>query len=399
MPKDKTYYTGVVIIVWVALLTSYPYIFSLILPVPSLAAMQVLVVVSLLSWAMFMKPKLHNLPKNITNIFIIQTIVWILYIYIHRDTSYFTRLIYILSSYLALLSLYNYQNGIRLFFEKYNKWIAFMALGGAAMFFVILLTGMQPLFEFVEQDNRPGYFFGLTATNTWSLNVIRFAGFFDEPGQMAFWGVWALLFNHLFFHNKRGETILIYCLVLTFSLAYYIQLFLYLLFFKIKSAKTGLLIISMGFIIGFGIYSMKESYPIVYKFTFERLETSNSGGIKGDNRSNLADLAKKTFIQHPIVGVGARKAVEKMEYMGDNPYTLLAYDGIIGALNTYLPLIIIIVLNYKKINFLKAVFIIVVGYLQRPYNVYFISPFMLYCFVTLSYLKYNVKSYCNYRML
>lgn len=271
-----------------------------------------------------------------------------------------------------------------------------MAVCGSVTFFVVLLTDLQPFFEFVEQDHRTGYFFGLTATNTWAGNIIRFAGFFDEPGQMAFWGIWALIFNLLFIQSKHVERALIICLVFTFSLAYYIQLFLFLILFKIKNIRNAILICGVTLAIGGAIYSMKESYPILYRFTFERLEIDRSGKIQGDNRTNLAEIAKKVFVQHPAFGIGARKAVETMEYMGDNPYTLLAYDGIVGTINTYLPLIFLICWNYKRKCLMKAVFILAVGYLQRPFSVYFISSFILYSFIILSYFKYNKNRACNH---
>lgn len=390
---EKGYFKGIQIIVWIALLSSYPYIFSLILPIPSFGVMQVLVLLCLIGWSLYKKPVLMNLPKNITNIFIIQGLIWLIYVFIHRDTSYFTRIVYVFATYCCLVGLYNYPNGILIFFRRYNKWIMVMAIGGIIAFFLVLLADMQPLFEFIEQDDRPGYFFGMTATNTWIGNIIRYAGYFDEPGQMAFWGIWALLFNHLFIHNRLVEKLLLICLIFTLSLAYYIQALMYLLFFKIKKLKSAIsLSFILAFIIGIAFY-LKDSNPFLYEFTFARLEHDDMGQLKGDNRSNLAENAKAVFIEHPIVGVGARFAQDHLEYMGDNPYTLLAYDGIIGTINSYLPLLFILILNYKRIEFFKVCAIIIVGYIQRPYSVYFISPFILYSFLTLSYFKYNAKNF------
>ena len=57
---------------------------------------------------------------------------------------------------------------------------------------------LEPLFQFIEMDGRPGYFYGLFTTNTVFGGFVRNAGFYDEPGALSNWGVFALLFNKLF---------------------------------------------------------------------------------------------------------------------------------------------------------------------------------------------------------
>lgn len=280
-----------------------------------------------------------------------------------------------------------------------------MAIGGTVAFFLILLTGMPPLFEFTEFDERTGYCFGLTTTNAYFFRIIRYAGFFDEPGQIAFWGIWALIFNYLFFKNRKFEKVLSICLIFTFSMAYYIQMFFYILFFKIRDKKNIFnLLIVLG-LVGGVIYSTKDSDFDLYVLTFKRFEADDSGKLKGDNRSDLAELAEDVFLQNPVFGAGARHVADDFPYMNANPFFTLAVDGIVGTINTYLPLIFIICLNFKRRDLIKAIFILVLGYLQRPYGIPFIFPFTLYSFVMLSYLKYNAKrrldkeNYCGDSML
>lgn len=393
--KDDIYTISVFSIITIVIISSYPYVFSLFLPLPSFLVMQVFAFTSLILISMIFKCKLKSLSKNLTVVLVLQILVWLCFVVIHKDTTYFTRITYLVVSYLSLICLCNCNKGVNGYFKGYNNWIAFMSVAGAATFFIVLFTGMPPLFEFVEQDQRQGYFLGLTTTNTIIGNIIRYAGFFDEPGQMAFWGVWALLFNVSFIKNEKLEKILIIALVFTFSIAYYIQLFFYLLLFKIKNFKTILIVCVIVVIVGCGIYSTKDSDFDLYRLTFYRLEMDSYGKMQGDNRSNLSENAKKVFSQHPIFGAGARNATENMPYMGDNPYTLLAYDGIIGLINTYLPIIFILLYFFKVREFWKLFIIIALGYAQRPFSNYFLSSFILYSFVILSYYKYNVKNNSN----
>ncbi len=395
MKFGNVYSKGVNIIAWIALLSSYPYVFYLFIPIPPFEILLILTAGILIILGIIFKPTLSNLPKNIIILLICQCIIWLIFCIIHHDTSYFVRIIYLFITYILYISLNNTTKGIAGFYRTYNKWIMIMSIGGTIAFLTIIITGIPPLFEFTEQDGRPGYCFGLTTTNTWIGNIIRYSGLFDEPGQMAFWGMWALIFNLVFIKNMKLEKIIICCLIFTFSIAYYIQLFFYLIFFKIKKIKYAIIICVTALSVGVSIYILKDNYPVIYKFTFERLETNSSGGFQGDNRSNLATIARKAFHQNPIIGVGARNAVETMEYMGDNPYTLLAYDGIVGTINTYLPLLFILIQNFRRPFLVKALIILAIGYLQRPASVYLISPFIIYGFTILCYLKYHTPHEIN----
>ena len=61
--------------------------------------------------------------------------------------------------------------------------------------------------------------------------ILRIAGFFDEPGTMAFFLVFALLINKVVFNSKKNEILILISGFFTFSLAFYIIGFFYLLFF------------------------------------------------------------------------------------------------------------------------------------------------------------------------
>ena len=290
-----------------------------------------------------------------------------------------------------MLCLHNTIGGVIRFVKLYNYIILLMAIGGAICFFMVFLCSFRPLFEFQNVDGRTAYCFGLTCTNTYVGNVIRYAGYFDEPGAMAYWGIFALLFNRLFFNNRRYEWLLIFCLIFTFSLAYYIQVFFYLIFFSIKRSRDVLLLIGVLSLIIGGIFLSKDTDYDVYRFTLYRFEINETTGqFEGDNRSGLSEKAKTQFFKAPILGIGAQN-MDAIDYMADNPYEILAKDGIIGQIVTYLPLIFIAVYGLKtNKKYLYASIILALGYLQRPFHVDIIHPIMLYMFFS-STIEYYYK--------
>lgn len=385
----KGYRVIVYSVVLLCLFSCYPYVFPQFLPIPSVNIMG-FIDLFLLSLVAFGTIRVGLLKPIVTQLFLLQLIAWILFFFIHYDKTYFTRIFFLITTYLSLVLLEKDRDGILGFSKFYNNIILIMAIGGTCVFFCVLFFNFQPLFEFQNMDTRTAYCYGLTCSNALFGNVVRYAGYFDEPGAMAFWGVYALIINRLFIFNKQFENILLVCLLFTFSLAYYIQLFFFLIFFKIKSTKAYILLISSIILVSTAILSLKDTdYGKIYEFTFERLEfDENSGSIKGDNRSDLADTAKKYFFSSPFVGHGPGLIME-VSNMADNPYENLATDGIIGTLIMYAPLIAVwLICKERKYRF--AVVILLLGYLQRPFHPNFIHPFTLYLFVVLSIYKYKL---------
>lgn len=393
--KDAKYKMLVYLIVIVGILGAYPYVFNQMFPIPGLSLLAVFVCISLAVISIGFKSVLAPLPHIFNVVFLIQTIAWVLYILLHRDFSYVERVVFMIEVYAMILCIYNCRGGLYAFFEKYNKWVVYMVAGGAICFFLVLFLGIPYLYSYPNKDGRMSYCFLLTTTNVLRGSIIRFAGFFDEPGAMAFWGIWALLFNKLYFRNEKYEKILMICLVFTLSMAYYIQIFFYLLFYKVKSVKHIILIVVAILVLGGGIYYASEKIPGLYTLTFSRFETDNTGKLRGDNRSELAELAKVQFEKAPLIGVGNGKASE-MEYMSDNPYETLAFDGIIGTIITYLPLIYLWVISGKEMRF--AIIILALGFLQRPFHHYILYYFMLYGLMLLSINKQkNENTYIRHR--
>lgn len=360
------------------LFSSYPYVFCQFLPIPYIKTLSVLFL-SAFGIILLIKKKIQLPFSPFSEIILIQSIIWIFFCIYHQDSSYITRIMFIVVTYLAILCIHNTSYGVQGFLRFYNKFILVMSIGGALCFFLVLIFSYTPIFNFENVDGRTAYCFGLTCTNTYIGNVIRYAGYFDEPGAMAYWGIFALLFNRLFFYNWKFERVLMLCLVFTFSIAYYIQIFFYILFFNLKQVKHFLGLFFGAVIIIGGIYLSKDTDFDIYRFTIYRLEMDESTGtIQGDSRSELTEKAKEQFEKAPILGIGAQKFTE-IDYMADNPYEILAKDGIVGEIVTYLPLLIMVFVGVKgKKDFLYAAVILGMGYLQRPFHVDLIHPLMLY---------------------
>ena len=368
-------------LICVCLLGVYPYIFNRFLPLPGITIIYLITIVTLLLIIVFCRGKLILLPYPVNIIFLIQLLAWIAYILIHSDILYAQRILTIVLTYLQLLCLSNCQGKVNRFFLQYDKFIVIMAVGGTVCFFLVLFLNFPVLYSYSNPDGRDAFFLGLTSTNSIHGNIIRYAGFFDEPGAMAYWGIWALIFNKLFFYNKNIEKILIVCLSFTFSLAYFIQLFIYVILFKLQKLSHFIIMLILLTILGIGIYNIATQNPDLYTLTFYRLEVSDDGNLNGDNRSELAEAAQRLFYKSPIIGNGLSNT-EQIENIYDNPYETLAIDGIIGTIIVYLPLLFLWFIGNKKIKF--ALIIIFVGYLQRPFHHNIIFYFLAYSFVLLA---------------
>lgn len=66
------------------------------------------------------------------------------------------------------------------------------------------------------------------------IRVIRYAGFFDEPGTFSLFSIFALILNKVYFNDKNKELLLILVTIFTFSIAFYVTIFLFLFFYVTK---------------------------------------------------------------------------------------------------------------------------------------------------------------------
>ncbi len=382
--------------VFFILVSAYPFAFCQFIPLPAINILGFaffLILFGLLAW----RRKLYSLPLVFNAIFFIQLLIWGFYAVYHSDSSYITRVCFLSVAYMSLLFIHNYSiKGIMGFLNIYRWMILFFAIGGTITFFLVLFDLLDPFFYYTNQDGRVAAFYGLTCTNAFYGTIIRYAGFFDEPGAMAYWGVFALIINRLFFYDTKYEKYLMICLAFTFSMAYYIQLCLFLFYVKNKF-KALLVFLAVVVTLIFCVQLMKDTDYDISALTIGRFETnSRTGDVAGDNRSELSKLAQEQFLKAPIFGIGAIR-MNEIAYMADNPFEILAKDGIVGELVTYLPLLLIFCWGIKKrrIECLTSALILFVGYQQRPFHVDLVHPIILYALTISVLLEIDVQNECN----
>lgn len=331
----------------------------------------------------------YRLPMPITGLFIVQIAVWLVYVAIHRlDTSYYTRILMLLITYLFLELQMTY--GRKEFIKTYNFWLVFQAVAGTIGFLLVLFGILEPIFEFREMDKRWGYCFGLFTTNTYYDGFVRNAGFYDEPGALAFWGMYALIINKLFVNNRKVELLLIFGLISTLSMAYFIQLAFYMWFFY-KGKRKEFITYIIAFVIALklvGSFGEQIDDAIYGRFEYnEKLEK-----IEGDNRSELMEICWKLFKESPIIGHGANHLIEisvqRREFVGANAFTGLATDGILGQIVYWSPLIFLFFLGKKDRRFVWAGLVLLLGFMQRPYDgTQLLYPLMTFTIVLQAYLS------------
>lgn len=303
----------------------------------------------------------------ITRLVCFQCFVWIFYFAIYQDTSYITRVMLILTTYF-IVSI-NQRSKENMLMSSYNSWLTFQALFGTIGFVLVLLGLLEPISVFTEMDGRPGYNFGLFTTNTYYEGLIRIAGFFDEPGALAHWGLLALWGNKLFYKNKTIEWILLIGLSCTLSIAYYVQLIFYLFVFYRTSLKKLLPILCV--IVGCMIIITNQN-ELLYNAIFGRMEyDASTGTFAGDNRSELMARCWDVFLKNPILGVGASNLIamsRDLGFVGGNFFTFWATDGILGILAMWSPFLYLIVLRAKRKEFFYVFVMFMLEFIHRPYD-------------------------------
>lgn len=282
------------------------------------------------------------------------------------------------------------------FVKTYNLWLAFQAVAGTIGFLLVVAGILHPIFEFREMDMRPGYFFGLFTTNTYFDGLVRNAGFYDEPGTLAFWGMYALIINKLFVNNRKVEILLIVGLISTLSLAYFIQVAMYAFFFY-KEQRRKLLPYIAAFILTLALISSFNER--MNDAIFGRMEyNEETGTFSGDNRSELTKVCWNIFLEAPIIGQGAQHMIEiskeRRIFVGANPNLTLAMDGIVGQLIVWSPFFFLFWLRRFDKKYGCAFWILIVGFLQRPYDgTQLLYPLMSFTIVLQAYLQARTEYY------
>lgn len=382
------------LLVWCLLMSGYPFVFTYMIGYPSLLFIVFFFLLMLLFC--FSKKKLKS-PQIGLGL----SVMWLFFLFqflLHGAISSISSMVQIIIVGVLFLFIENYISIITMI-RQYILVIATIViiafLGGVLEF----ITGAQPLFYYTAHNGKSVAVFLFTVCNSGidfvTHPIIRSSGIFDEPGTLAFYTMIALLLNAIYLKNKRIEKILLFLPITTFSVAHIMTFILYILLFKIKKKKQFILYTLLAGIITYGIYLAKDTeYHRIYQITVERFDKED-GEYKGNSRADLSHKAQKAFNENILFGIGASEQGD--DSMASNPFTLLAYYGILG----YIVVMIFfwdclfyclhLPLSQYKYNCLKCLVILFTNFQQRPFGtniVVFSSVLLLIIYIKRS-LKYK----------
>lgn len=329
----------------------------------------------------------HSLPSKVNKAFVVTSFVWLLYGIFYSDTSYFTRIVFLLITYLFLTIAYS-SNSFEKFWLFNNRFVLLQTLLSTICFILVGIGLLKPLAVYSvvnEYLTQNIYFWGGCFSKTYIGNMIRPSGYFDEPGALAAWAVYGLMFNYAFIKDKYIDKYLPWFTISTLSVAYFIQMGMFLLFKNIKKLYKLIPILLLIIISISYINNTKGTDFDIYSKTIARFEYDKDTGIAGNSRQIAKENSEKIFLENPWFGIGAKNFGNLDLVLSDNPYEILAKDGVIGFIVTYLPLIIALFYNRRKEVWICAM-IIAIGYLQRPFHINYIHDlylwsFMLFCLI------------------
>lgn len=271
-----------------------------------------------------------------------------------------------------------------------------MSIMGVIGWALVTFWGMMPFYIVIDRADEDryiaNYLLTFRALDNSNADNMRYAGFFDEPGAMGQWGIFALLFNKIFIKNKRVEFLLIFCLLLTFSMGLYLQFFFYMLFFygNFKNGTNTIVCLLLVIIVAIGIKMTENTeYDFFYQKTVGRIENifdeSRSSGkvnIAVDNRAKHTEIAYKAFTENPLFG-SDKKDLD----LGGNFYETLGLYGIVGSFFILSPYLLLLFwsIKYKDKDLFMCFIILVVGFSNRPFHNNLLTYFILYTFIALYY--------------
>lgn len=385
-----------ILLIWGVLICAHPFIFYNILGINYILILMP-AVLTLLIYCLLLKS--YKCNKTLYILISIQFLFWSIQIGFRSDFAYVSNLIQVFILILLLCST-NLLHSKDLLFKSYINFLKWMVILGTVTSIVLMFVNIEPIITYQNHDNRNGYSWILTCTNTFyqfgSTRIIRYAGFFDEPGTLCFFVLYALLINKLLYQDKKTENILLFCPLMTFSIAHLILSSCYILFFKLKKIKHIIVTIIIGLIVVFTINSTKGTpYYRVYQMTLGRLEITEDG-IAGNNRAHLQDLAVEHFQDALLFGKGKSYFEENNIFVGDNIAFVGAYYGIVGYPFIFLLFLYAFYLslfNHGKFKFSPLIFklniLLLMTYMQRPSvtNVMQSFSLLLYVFAIIEFKK------------
>lgn len=320
----------------------------------------------------------------------------------HQHPIYINYLIQFCAVFFILV----YIDSFKLYDGYINAYLAILVItgiGGIIGFF-IALSGQEPFLE-IQTPRRLLYSYYVTLTPVYmdfsSFKLIRFSGYFDEPGKFAYYHLFGLYYAYLKNFNKKFLLFFAVIGIFTTSMAYLVSILVIYGFYLIQVYQVS---IKKVFFIAFTFFLLYALFNIntIYKsdatdniawFVSSRfsLDFSNTTGetrlVAGDNRTENLIYSYKVFKENPLFGYNKFQGDYEKDRMIANALAYFAQHGIVGAFALYFMLGYFIFFVFTR-NFRMPVyvilFLIMINFYQRPYFSsgymgYLLIPTLIYC--------------------
>jgi hypothetical protein len=288
----------------------------------------------------------------------------------------------------------------------------------SVILFFLLISGLFPFTPevvFENEEETTHYNFLLGSTNVWTkigkTQIIRIAGWMEEPGALALLITYLLMINELLFQSKWQRILLHVAGFLTFSMAFIASIFflfplwwkgtmmiterLYC-YFKRKYLFINICLISIAIVLLINIVQMfsmdfsfedsKSALTFQIMYTIRRFSYDpGKGSLRGDNR-----FYKKHEINNIWFGDG--------EGVSDftSPEAVIQRLGIIPSVFCYIPIFFLVIQIIIKMGLRRGKWfciIILLNIIQRP----MIDNLFMMILWTLVYFSLDNNIYENNR--
>lgn len=292
------------------------------------------------------------------------------------DPSYFNVTFQVLAATAIFLILSSSQT-VRLFASFWVNLHLVIGALGLLVFVGGLTINLQPLATF---SDRPYYDFGLAYSNLFyqigGLNLIRIAGFYDEPGTFAFYITSALVIGRLFDLPRWKELALLAFGLTTLSMAFFIVAILWLML--TLNRRRVLYLLAVAGVLSMGITQIDpQMQEQLARVTVDRFSASEADDrlVRGDNRTAIMRENCQAFMDAPFFGHG----LHYEQHVGHlyrnsfiaNPVAPFATHGVFGAIvyNFHVGILLLTLLSTRRLGRRNQVLVLVVLLLtlaQRP---------------------------------
>lgn len=272
----------------------------------------------------------------------------------------------------------NYQKDLLQFI---TKWLAILLGIGVVEYFLLFIINLPSIGMFIHPNYEPYINYGFYIQTTASFTEFwRFNAFFLEPGHLAMLSTFLIIANNFNIKKNPYCAILLLTVILSFSLAGYLLLFLGWGLFWIKNIKRLIFTLITLTIAVTIISNWNLGDNPINELIISRLEYDNEKGIKGNNRfNNETDFVYKKGQKNGWnwVGMKDHANLDLIDGAGFKIFVLkYGWIGVILALLFYLS----IIPRDCNVRYTSIfVFIIAACFIQRayPFTYTWLLPYIL----------------------